>query len=407
MKPLFSIILSLIGIQVMAQISSVEGWVPQYVSSCEEHPTFVDEYDDFKYRADKNQRFCFDYPTDFVPESSILMPYGGEFNLKIKGKQVSNISIFLTSYLGGSYRVKRESGEEFFYQIPGHDPKKTKTLAKLHESYNDSYGDIHYRSLYADPTVKKELGSDYISISKITNTENETSYVIIIKQHPVSKHFYCVKINWLNESNKNGTFTQIAEKLKSSFKPRPVAPNQLEDIEGKVYSTITVGAQTWMNEHLSSAYFQQGRIEIPLTYSATSAAALCYKGDCTKSSHGLLYNGYALTDTRGLCPKGWHIPSKAEFEILAAELKAKSWVNNLNSFDEVKLQHTKFFSDMIGFDTEISYTEKFHTSSSAIWTKTPGSNGKLYVAVFYYDSGQIKFEESDKSKFNSCRCVKD
>lgn len=32
--------------------------------------------------------------------------------------------------------------------------------------------------------------------------------------------------------------------------------------------------------------------------------------------NGRLYNGYAVSDKRGLCPDGWHIPSKAEWNEL-------------------------------------------------------------------------------------------
>jgi len=32
--------------------------------------------------------------------------------------------------------------------------------------------------------------------------------------------------------------------------------------------------------------------------------------------YGKLYNWYAVDDTRGLAPKGWHVPSNAEWTIL-------------------------------------------------------------------------------------------
>ena len=36
--------------------------------------------------------------------------------------------------------------------------------------------------------------------------------------------------------------------------------------------------------------------------------------------YGLLYNWYAVTDIRNVCPTGWHIPTKVEFEVLSAYL---------------------------------------------------------------------------------------
>jgi uncharacterized protein (TIGR02145 family) len=36
--------------------------------------------------------------------------------------------------------------------------------------------------------------------------------------------------------------------------------------------------------------------------------------------YGNLYNWYAATDVRGICPSGWHLPSKVEWETLITEL---------------------------------------------------------------------------------------
>jgi uncharacterized protein (TIGR02145 family) len=69
--------------------------------------------------------------------------------------------------------------------------------------------------------------------------------------------------------------------------------------------------------------------------------AWCYYNgkDENGSNYGKLYNWYAVNDSRGLAPKGWHIPTDSEWTVLTnflgsnAAKKMKSateWENNGN-----------------------------------------------------------------------------
>jgi uncharacterized protein (TIGR02145 family) len=96
----------------------------------------------------------------------------------------------------------------------------------------------------------------------------------------------------------------------------------VSDFQGNEYSTVTIGSQIWMKENLKTAFFKNGDpIASNLTdnqwKSATSSASAAYQNNAENiDAYGLLYNGYAVTDPRGLCPNGWHIPSPAEWESL-------------------------------------------------------------------------------------------
>ncbi len=58
-------------------------------------------------------------------------------------------------------------------------------------------------------------------------------------------------------------------------------------------------------------------------------SAWCYyNGDSSnRKKYGKLYNWYAIHDSRGLAPKGWHIPTDEEWTILAGYLVVPQKVN--------------------------------------------------------------------------------
>lgn len=99
------------------------------------------------------------------------------------------------------------------------------------------------------------------------------------------------------------------------------------------YKEVKIGRQVWMAENLNVDRFQNGDL-IPQvkTNDEWHAAgqqgkpAWCYFNNNTENGArwGKLYNWYAVTDRRGLAPKGWHIPSAAEWEKLSRYLGKKA-----------------------------------------------------------------------------------
>jgi uncharacterized protein (TIGR02145 family) len=88
---------------------------------------------------------------------------------------------------------------------------------------------------------------------------------------------------------------------------------------------ITIGRQTWTNKNLDVSTFRNGEL-IPQAKSKeewlkagdNKTAVFCYYEYDSKNGkvYGKLYNWYAVNDSRGLAPKGYHIPSDAEWTIL-------------------------------------------------------------------------------------------
>jgi uncharacterized protein (TIGR02145 family) len=90
--------------------------------------------------------------------------------------------------------------------------------------------------------------------------------------------------------------------------------------------TIQIGNQLWSKNNLDVSFYRNGD-EIPYVDNATTWAALttgawCYYNNdpANGEKYGKLYNWYAVNDSRGLAPQGWHIPSDAEWIILSTKL---------------------------------------------------------------------------------------
>lgn len=91
------------------------------------------------------------------------------------------------------------------------------------------------------------------------------------------------------------------------------------------YKVITIGKQVWMIQNLNVDEFQNGD-PIPnaktnlewIKAAQNSQPAYCYYKNLNVNGpkYGKLYNWYAVNDPRGLAPKGFHIPSEAEWEVL-------------------------------------------------------------------------------------------
>ncbi|WP_290723935.1 fibrobacter succinogenes major paralogous domain-containing protein [Fibrobacter sp. UBA2449] len=119
----------------------------------------------------------------------------------------------------------------------------------------------------------------------------------------------------------------------------------VDDRDGQTYKTVTIGTQTWMAENLNYAYL--------LPTKALDSSSFCYNDSseyCNK--YGRLYLWSAVMDSagtwstngkgcgdskkcsptypvRGVCPEGWHLPTKAEFETLFTAVGGSSMAGKM------------------------------------------------------------------------------
>ena len=94
------------------------------------------------------------------------------------------------------------------------------------------------------------------------------------------------------------------------------------DADGNVYTSVTIGTQEWITENLRTTKYSDGSSITNITndsqWSNFSTGAWCYYNNDSQydSIYGKLYNWFAVSDTRNLCPTGWHVPTDAELTVL-------------------------------------------------------------------------------------------
>ncbi|MFZ4401702.1 MAG: fibrobacter succinogenes major paralogous domain-containing protein [Bacteroidales bacterium] len=101
---------------------------------------------------------------------------------------------------------------------------------------------------------------------------------------------------------------------------------KVTDIDGNIYDIVSIGNQTWMKQNLKVTHYCNGDnipniIENETWYNLSTGAYCCYNNDESYSIiYGKLYNFYTVTDSRNLCPNGWHVPNNAEWNTLTTYL---------------------------------------------------------------------------------------
>jgi uncharacterized protein (TIGR02145 family) len=159
----------------------------------------------------------------------------------------------------------------------------------------------------------------------------------------------------------------------------------LSDVDGNIYNTVSIGEQLWMAENLNVTHYSNGESIINGTsnenwvnYANNAIGVYCnlFNDDSYSEVYGKLYNGYATTDERGLCPLDWHVPSDDDWKDLESFL----------GMDEVSL-------DFTGGDRGTNEGDKLKESGTEHWTYGQGTNEVGFTALpsTYRDAFQGEF----------------
>lgn len=196
-------------------------------------------------------------------------------------------------------------------------------------------------------------------------------------------------------------------------------PAYLMDADGNAYRTITIGTQTWMEENLKTTTYNDGS-PIPNVKSANSWALLitgayCWYSDAitNKNIYGALYNYYAVADSRGLSPTGWHIATKEEWATLVAYVGGESIAGvKLMESGPKHWKPGNIATNESGF-TALPGGDRYRNDYYYIefkgswWTATEFDSSNAWSPAMASSYQDVRIYENEKSVGLSVRCVKD
>ncbi len=191
------------------------------------------------------------------------------------------------------------------------------------------------------------------------------------------------------------------------------------DYDGNAYQTFTIGDQVWMAENLRVTHYKNG-VAIPIETDGTAWSGLTSGAYCWfdnyygNENYGPLYNWYAVDDSRGLCPDGWHVSTHAEWNTLATYLGGASVAGgkmktdcNLWESPNIDATNISNFSGLPGGYRDNIGDFLSKTYIGYWWSSTEGSSSDAWGRSLEYNYSSV--DEYDGSKRNgfSVRCLRD
>lgn len=191
------------------------------------------------------------------------------------------------------------------------------------------------------------------------------------------------------------------------------------DIDGNIYQTVNICDQTWMKSNLNVSKYKNGdvipQVQNESQWSNLTTGAWCYYQNNTSNGpiYGKLYNWYALNDSRGLSPTGWHIPTYQEWMALNSCLGD----NVGGKMKEVGTIH--WLTPNTGATNESGFTGlpnglratngtfSFLGEHGYWWSATENSSTEVKTFDLNYNYGQVSTYNVNKISGLSVRCVKD
>lgn len=148
----------------------------------------------------------------------------------------------------------------------------------------------------------------------------------------------------------------------------------LTDQDGNTYATVTIGSQVWMAENLRASSYANGDPIPNVTESALwgwdgpeeGAWCLFNNDPIFDQVMGKLYNWYAVSDPRNICPSGWHVPTELDWQAMELEMGMP--------VEDLDLAQNRGVAEQVGL--------KLRTTGSQHWAGTmPATNESGFSGI--------------------------
>ena len=193
------------------------------------------------------------------------------------------------------------------------------------------------------------------------------------------------------------------------------------DQDGNIYATIVIGSQEWMAENLRTTTYANGDLIPNVTdntqwFSLNSGAWAHYDNDSQyEYPYGKFYNGYAVADSRNICPTGWHVPTDAEWTLLTDYLggesiaggKMKSTGTQYWQNPNTYATNESGFSDLPGGARDNGGLCYGIGLNGFWWCASEVNAYGAYYRLLYHDYGNVYKSDALMGNGFSVRCLRD
>jgi uncharacterized protein (TIGR02145 family) len=184
----------------------------------------------------------------------------------------------------------------------------------------------------------------------------------------------------------------------------------IDERDGQVYKYTTIGNQFWMAENLRYKIKEDTDAD-----PSNDFRSECFFSDDSCSVMGLVYNWNAA---KGACPRGWHLPSEKEWNILigrmGGDVEANYRLRATSGWKELNRNENLNGSDDCGFmllPSQETYKPNIGYVADA-WSSSEGSSEDNELILFfrvvsYRTDLKLLYTDGYKSDLKSIRCLKD
>ena len=178
-----------------------------------------------------------------------------------------------------------------------------------------------------------------------------------------------------------------------------------------------------MTKNLKTRRYRNGdkiRTTTPATLDITGEVTPKYQwaydaDEINTDTYGRLYTWYAITDPRGVCPRGWHVPTDEEWTVLMTYLDGKLYAGG--NLKETGTTHWETPNTGATNETEFTavpggyrfYYGRFSDIgfSGFWWSSSESSESSAYGRGMFSNSNQVPRFNFYKWYGLSVRCIKD
>ncbi len=270
-------------------------------------------------------------------------------------------------------------------------------------NFNTHPGEWYHGNLNSSTYFwSSEEHSNMTSVYVLSITSSTTTYPTLYNS---SKTTYAYAVRCLHDSETSA----LQDIIDQSIAPLQNTINTLAnanftcgqstviDYDGNEYATVSIGNQCWMKENLKTRHYSDGT-EIPAGTDSSLSIGYYYESDgYINNNYGFYYNWLAVmgnaassntnpSNVQGVCPVGWHVPSRAEFTELINAVKSNSdYVCGTNDNNIAKaLADSLYWSNStnecaVGNGLSGNNATGFSVKSGGMWiTSFSGHSGQLY-----------------------------